>query len=254
MSLEDPRVVEQEPYGDTEYYLIAAERLPLLIPLQRIGVPEPILAVVDAPLRVLVEASYVRDVSPGEHVQFSLLPSTGPITLGVNVVRAIPVGIDDGLEEAGFERALGTTPPDHPYGVGGDDQGGVFGDSPLATETTRAPTGAQWAADVSSDDSSKVTDKQPTDGEQSPLPATNPGTRPGDADAPDVVRPRPRGKVVRGPIEFDRPKLPVDRPSGDGPLQRIVKGFTGPRSDPTAGAKQATGDDTDESPGGNDAA
>ena len=31
VGMDDPRVVEQEPFGDTDYYLITAPRLPLLM-------------------------------------------------------------------------------------------------------------------------------------------------------------------------------------------------------------------------------
>ena len=79
VGMDDPRVVEQESYGDTDYYLITAPRLPLLMPLEQIGIPGPILAVADAPMRVMIEATYVREKSPGERVRFRLLHSVNPI-------------------------------------------------------------------------------------------------------------------------------------------------------------------------------
>ena len=56
LSLSDAQF--QGQYGDTSYYLIPTPVLPLLMPLGSLGVPAPILAALDAPLRVLVEAGY----------------------------------------------------------------------------------------------------------------------------------------------------------------------------------------------------
>ena len=45
----------QGQVGDTNYYMLATKRLPILLPLAAIGVPDPILTALDAPLRVLIE-------------------------------------------------------------------------------------------------------------------------------------------------------------------------------------------------------
>jgi hypothetical protein len=45
--------------GDTNYYMISTPLLPMLIPLQ-LFVPTPLLKVIDALLRVLVELGYDR--------------------------------------------------------------------------------------------------------------------------------------------------------------------------------------------------
>ncbi len=55
----------QGSYGDTDYYMIPSRHLPLLMPLDEAGVPSPIVTILDAPTRVLVEAGYDRTVSPG---------------------------------------------------------------------------------------------------------------------------------------------------------------------------------------------
>lgn len=110
--------VPQAQVGDTDYYMIPSERLPLLLPLKAIGVPDPILAALDAPLRVLVEAGYNRTVSPGLPTTAKLLPETIPVTLSRNFLAAIPTGIDDALQETGRGRPFHTTPAG-PYGVGG---------------------------------------------------------------------------------------------------------------------------------------
>jgi hypothetical protein len=117
-NLDMSSAVLQAQVGDTNYYLIPSTRLPLLLPLKAIGVPDPVLAVLDAPLRVLVEAGYNRTISPGQPTTAGLVPTVKPETVLQNFLTAIPTGIDDGLQEAGFGRPLNTKPAG-PYGVGG---------------------------------------------------------------------------------------------------------------------------------------
>jgi hypothetical protein len=112
--------VSQGSYGDTEYDLNPAELLPILMPLETLGVPRSILLAVDAPLRVLVEQAYRRDISPGEPTPQYLLPISDPFALPINLLKSIPVGIDDALQYQGLGRPLGTSAAG-PYGVGGDD-------------------------------------------------------------------------------------------------------------------------------------
>jgi hypothetical protein len=52
--------LDQGQTGDTHYYMISTPVLPMLIPLE-LFVPLPLLKVIDAPLRVLVELGYDRD-------------------------------------------------------------------------------------------------------------------------------------------------------------------------------------------------
>ncbi len=111
----------QDSLGDTDYYLNPAELLPILMPLEWIGIPRALLLVADAPMRVLIENAYRRDINPGEPTLQYLLSVSRPLAMVANVLRAIPVGIDDGLQEAGLPRLLGTEPAGK-YGVGGDDE------------------------------------------------------------------------------------------------------------------------------------
>ena len=66
VSMNDPRVFHQGTYGDTDYYMIGARRLPVLMPLETAGVPGPLLAFFDAPLRVLIEWGHCHNINPGE--------------------------------------------------------------------------------------------------------------------------------------------------------------------------------------------
>ena len=111
----------QGAYGDTDYYMIPSQRLPLLMPLTEAGVPSPIVTILDAPARVLVEAGYNRTVSPGAPTTASIMYFPDPIKTGTNFIIAIPTGLDDGAQEAANIRPFGTAPIDQrsPYGVGG---------------------------------------------------------------------------------------------------------------------------------------
>jgi hypothetical protein len=116
-SLSVSDAVSQGQHGDTAYHMIPVKLLPLLQPLAQLGVPMPLLAALDAPLRVLVEAGYDRTVSPGQPTPAGLVPAINPVALAINIVRAITTGIDDGLQQLGFRRRFGTTAAG-PYGVG----------------------------------------------------------------------------------------------------------------------------------------
>jgi hypothetical protein len=128
----------QGSYGDTTYYMFPTPLLPILMPLQRIGLPNPILDAVDALLRPVIEDSYVRGVNPGVPVPMSILPIGNPIGLAVNLVLSIPVAIDNALEDLGIGRVLGTTRPG-PFGVGGPP----LPDPPVTTMNVSALSGQQ---------------------------------------------------------------------------------------------------------------
>jgi hypothetical protein len=112
----------QDEYGDTTYFLIPTKTLPLLMPLKQIPVVGPfVAAVLDAPLRVLVEAGYDRRSSPGKPTGWNIFYTPNPIALTLNFLRAIPTGWDDAISQAAGNpdlRPFGTKPAG-PYGVGG---------------------------------------------------------------------------------------------------------------------------------------
>ncbi|MGV0715968.1 PE-PPE domain-containing protein [Mycolicibacterium sp. XJ662] len=113
----------QGSYGDTDYYLYVTKRLPILMPFEPF-VPSPILTFLDAPLRAAIEGGYARHVSPGVPTKVSWFPFLDPVQTIVNIVAAIPVGIDDALAEVADDptfRPLGTKPVTSPFGVGGPE-------------------------------------------------------------------------------------------------------------------------------------
>lgn len=125
---DDANPVAGQPYlyqgqvDDTNYYMVATKRLPLLLPLKSLGVPDPILAALDAPLRVLVEMGYNRAVSPGDPTTAQLLRPFDPVGDVVRLVMAVFTGLDDAVALASGDpdaRPFGTTPTDSTFGVGG---------------------------------------------------------------------------------------------------------------------------------------
>lgn len=120
----DPQTMYQGAAGDTSYYLLPAGRLPILAPLALLGVPSPILTALDAPLRVIVEWGYDRDPAQlGVPTRAGLFPIRNPLSDLVNLLVAIPTGIDDAIAEATGNiaaRPFATTRSVSPFGVGGD--------------------------------------------------------------------------------------------------------------------------------------
>lgn len=109
--------VEQGSYGDTTYYMIPVTTVPLLLPVAWL-LPAPIVALLDAPLRTIIEMGYDRDTNPGVPTPakwFRFSPIRDLITIGI----AVATGIDDALAMATGDpdfRPLGTTPAGM-YGV-----------------------------------------------------------------------------------------------------------------------------------------
>lgn len=207
--LEQPELVPVGRTGDTEYYVIETEILPILMPLEQAGVPRPILLAVDEPVRVLVEAGYRRDIAPGAPTPAYLIPVINPVTLTTNFVASIPVGVDDGLQASNLGRPLGTQ-PSGPFGVGGEDEdldGLPAGFVPLGNPAAPTPSPDTTASTLSAPDDEPVVER---DAEPEPK----------QSDRPKPLRPK-----VRGPITFDAPKLL--RKSVDGPVKRVLNALTG---------------------------
>ncbi|MDW5613318.1 PE-PPE domain-containing protein [Mycolicibacterium sp. D5.8-2] len=105
--------------GDTGYYLVETDLVPLLQPFA-FFVPRPILKAIDAPLRVVIEDAYDRDVGPGVATRASWRPIKDIVGLAARLVASIPVAVDNLTEGLGLGRVLGTTEPGA-FGVGGPD-------------------------------------------------------------------------------------------------------------------------------------
>ena len=159
-SLTTPGVVDQGQYGDTHYYLIPADTLPLLMPLDGLGPLGHALAdTLDPALRVIIESAYDRSTSPGVPTAWNATYFEDPITLARNVLDAIPVGLDNGIQDLWGVRPLRTKRPGA-YGVGG----------------TEVEVSAPATADASASGSSLGTDGGSSSrGSESPSSADKPG-------------------------------------------------------------------------------
>ena len=112
----------QGQYQDSTYYLIPSMTLPLLLPLTVLPWVGPLTAaVLDPPLRVLVESGYDRTINPGSPTRAKFLHVANPVTLATNFLKAIPTGWDNGIAYATKDPANRPfrTSPQGPYGVGG---------------------------------------------------------------------------------------------------------------------------------------
>jgi len=105
--------------GDTSYYLIETDIVPLLQPLA-FFIPEPILKAIDAPLRVIIEDAYNREISPGTPTSFSWWPVNDFFGMVAKLIKSVPVAVDNLFEGFGLPRVLRTEVPGT-YGIGGPD-------------------------------------------------------------------------------------------------------------------------------------
>lgn len=103
--------------GDTSYYLIETDLVPLLQPF-RPFIPKPILTALDAPLRVIIEEAYDRDVGPGVPTPADWRPIKDLGRMALRLLASVPVAVDNFVEDFGFTRVLGTSRPGT-FGVGG---------------------------------------------------------------------------------------------------------------------------------------
>lgn len=143
----------QGRYQDSTYYLIPTPTLPLLWPVAQIPYAGPfVTALLDPPLRVLVESGYDRLINPGAPTPANWLYFQNPISTAINLLQSIPTGWDNAIAYAtgdSANRPLGTTPPST-YGVGGPPvkAGAVdaYGDPTPFTSTTSIQSAATSSA------------------------------------------------------------------------------------------------------------
>ncbi|MEZ0362705.1 PE-PPE domain-containing protein [Mycobacterium sp. pUA109] len=91
------QIVEQVD-GDTTFYFIPTTELPLLEPLRQLGVPEPVLNIVQPALQVIVEAGYDRSVPFGDPTPFQLIPTLDPVTFSAEFAKAVVQGANNAFE------------------------------------------------------------------------------------------------------------------------------------------------------------
>jgi hypothetical protein len=158
----------QGSHGDTDYYLFPTPVLPLLMPFEPV-VPAPIIKTLDTWIRPVVEGGYRRDINPGIGTGVGLLPFNDPIQTLLNVITAIPTGIDDGVAAAANNpafRPLGTAPVTSPFGVGGPQLPDPPSDMNLSALASSARAGDNNPADNDDTDAQSPGADEPDTGHQ----------------------------------------------------------------------------------------
>src|SRR6185369_7473573 len=98
----------QGKHGDTSYYFFENPDLPLFGPLRTLGVPEPLIDVVEPFFRVIVDLGYDRSIKPWEPTPARLIPPFNPVTVAADLLNAIGEGINNALALVGVPPLLST--------------------------------------------------------------------------------------------------------------------------------------------------
>jgi pimeloyl-ACP methyl ester carboxylesterase len=92
----------QGTHGDSSYYFFETRDLPLFAPLRMLGVPEPLIDVVEPFFRVLVELGYDRTIPFWEPTPARLFPRHDPALVLADLGAAIGEGVDNALALVGL--------------------------------------------------------------------------------------------------------------------------------------------------------
>ncbi len=93
----DPEGVIHTVTGDTDYYFLPTENLPLFEPLRLVGVPEPVIDVAEPVAKVIVEQGYDRTIPPGTPTPARLIPPLPTAKNVHDVVNAVGEGVDNAV-------------------------------------------------------------------------------------------------------------------------------------------------------------
>jgi hypothetical protein len=94
-------VMQQQ--GDTTFYFIPTDELPLLDPLRSLGVPEPVLNIFQPALQVLIEAGYDRSIPFGDPTPAELIPTLDPATFTLEFANGVVQGANNAFELVGAQ-------------------------------------------------------------------------------------------------------------------------------------------------------
>ena len=92
--------------GDTDYYFFETDDLPLFGPLRQLGVPEPLIDVVEPVVKVVVDLGYDRRIPPGEPTPARLIPPLNPAKVVTDLVDAVGEGINNAAALIGLPAPL----------------------------------------------------------------------------------------------------------------------------------------------------
>lgn len=244
--------------GDTRYYLIETDIVPLLQPFA-FFIPKAILKAIDAPLRVIIEDAYDRETSPGAPTSADLWPLKDPFGLVWNLIRSIPVAFDNLLEGFGLPRLLGTVPPGT-YGVGGPELPNESDPVAAQTEDAVLMTGrAQYEHDeLTADPTSNSVDRDGDPAAISPsgvegVPPSPFGEPGGAADGPGSEGSMPSGPEPGPDAELESEPDPEQEVESETELE-IESGPEADTVDTTTPAPTSDPADGSDEPSDNNAA
>jgi hypothetical protein len=165
-------------HGDTDYYFFETQDLPLFGPLRTLGVPEPVIDVVEPVFRWAVELGYDRSIPPWKPTPARLIPTHDPATVATDLVNAVRQGINNAAALIGSPPPLKVPAPD--------------------TSTVTTHRGADAADDSPVGSQGEVADLNVGDGISHSLSAPNrfrtkPGNNPLAADEDNSGPQPPRG-------------------------------------------------------------
>ncbi|MEV0674423.1 PE-PPE domain-containing protein [Mycobacterium sp. NPDC050441] len=104
VNLNDPSTYQSYTSGNTTYYLVHTEHLPLLQPLRGIGILTPALDLVEPTLRVLIELGYDRTpANMGVPTRAGLIPRIDLDKLASDLRAAAEEGVRNALADLGIK-------------------------------------------------------------------------------------------------------------------------------------------------------
>ncbi|MGA5536461.1 PE-PPE domain-containing protein [Mycolicibacterium nivoides] len=106
VDLNDPSTYDSYTSGNTTYYLVHTEHLPLLQPFRDIGIPAPVIDLVEPTLRVLIELAYDRTpANMGVPTRAGLIPHINLDKLASDLRAAAEEGVRNALAGLGINTA-----------------------------------------------------------------------------------------------------------------------------------------------------
>lgn len=112
VDLSDPTTYQAYTSGNTTYYLVYTQHLPLLQPLRDIGVPAAALDLVEPALRVMIELGYDRTPEKmGVATPAKLFRPIDPEKLAADLSAALHKGVHDALEDIGIKTEQKSSAP-----------------------------------------------------------------------------------------------------------------------------------------------
>lgn len=222
--------------GNTDYYFLPNDKLPLFGPARSLGVPEEVIDVFEPFFTELVELGYDRDIPPWEPTRARLVPRIDPFTAIPKLVRGIDEGIDNALELIGSPPDVRIPAPQQPASPPAASRSAATDIAatiaPAPAPAAKAPAPTAQAGEIPGE--KVIVDEELIEPEKPKAPRIGrPQIR---ADGPGEVRSKVRGFLKRGHEKLERVLRPKRESAAD-----------------ESGSEQSTGTDRSESAGGADA-